>query len=86
MIIKRSLTISIPKTLIAVVYDNLSLSLLTLCDGQVDLEGAENIDDAVTCFGKQNPGENFSKEQHANCIFAIEFKLRTLCSLSRNQK
>ena len=63
MIIKRSLTKSIPKTLIAVVYDNLSLSSLTLCDGQVDLEGAENIDDAVTCFGKQNPGENYSKEQ-----------------------
>ena len=49
---------SIPKTLIAVVYDDLSLSSLTLCDGQVDLEGAENIDDAVTCFGKQKPGEN----------------------------
>ena len=66
--------------------DNRQMINSRLCDGQVDLEGAENIDDAVTCFGKQNPGENFSKEQHANCIFAIEFKLWTLCSLSRNQK
>ena len=46
------------RCLIAVIYDDLNLSSLTLCDEQVDLEGAENIDDPVTCSGKQKPGEN----------------------------
>lgn len=60
----------------AVVYDDLNLSSLTLCNGQVDLEGAENVDDPVTCFGKQKPGENL--EQTTACKLHIRHWIQNL--------